>query len=102
MSDTSVQDVVCEAIREMKCLSFIYHDNERVVEPHTLGVNLQDRDVLVGYQVGGFTQSPGPEYWRTFTLSDITRLSKLDQSFYGPRSGYNPRDPRFRIVYCQL
>lgn len=49
----SVQNQICEAIREKRVLSFRYKLLERRVEPHTLGYDKGGALILCGWQTSG-------------------------------------------------
>jgi hypothetical protein len=95
-------DLICEAIRCIKLLQFSYESHTRVVEPHILGRDSAGHDILSAYLVRGYSESRKQPYWRFYLLKDITLLTMLDETFSGPRKGYNPKDPRMLKVYCRL
>ncbi len=98
----SLREVICEAINNKNLLRFEYHNYDRIVEPHLLGRDKSDNDVLSAYLVGGFTKSSDPRYWRRYLLKDIRSLMKLNQRFEGSRRGYNPNDPTMAEIHCRL
>jgi hypothetical protein len=73
-----------------------------VVEPHILGQETTANEILSAYLVDGYSESRKDPYWRSYFLSDLTFLKMLDETFHGPRKGYNPNDPRMVKVYCRL
>jgi hypothetical protein len=96
------RDLICEAIRSKRLLQFSYGNRTRVVESHILGRDSAGHDILSAYLVRGYSESRKQPYWRFYLLKDITLLTMLDETFSGPRKGYNPKDPRMRRVYCSL
>jgi len=96
------KDLICEAIRCKKLLQFSYRNHIRVVEPHIFGRDSAGHDVLSAYLVRGYSESRKQPYWRFYLLSDLKVLTTLDETFSGPRKGYNPKDPRMLKVYCRL
>ena len=98
----SVKEVICEAIKKKNLLRFKYHNYDRVVEPHLLGRDKANNDVLSAYMVGGFTKSADPRYWRRYMVKDIRFLTKLNQRFERARKGYNPNDLTMAKIYCRL
>ena len=96
------KDLICEAIRCKKLLQFSYGNHMRVVEPHILGRDSAGHDVLSAYLVRGYSESRKQPYWRFYLLSDLKPLTMVDETFPGPRKGYNPKDPRMLKVYCRL
>jgi hypothetical protein len=95
-------DLICEAIRSKSLLQFSYGNHTRVVEPHLFGRDSAEHDVLSAYLVRSYSESRKQPYWRFYLLSDLTLLTMLDETFSGPRKGYNPNDPRMLKVYCCL
>jgi predicted DNA-binding transcriptional regulator YafY len=91
-----------DAIRERRRLSFSYGGHSRVVEPHIHGVDSTGRVALSGYQVRGGSQAGEPVGWKHFRLDDMRRLEVLEETFRGPRPGYNRADSTFVMVYSQL
>jgi len=71
-------------------------------EPHILGRDSAGHDVLSAYLVRGYSESGKQPYWRFYLLRDLRLLTMLDETFSGPRKGYNPKDPRMLKVYCRL
>lgn len=98
----SVDATICEAIAEMRCLRIKYHDHDRIIEPHVLGSDRLGNDILCAFLIGGFTQSPGPPYWRLYKVSQIKSAVKLEQHFNGPRDGYNREDHRMVRIHCRI
>jgi hypothetical protein len=90
------------AIADRRQLAFDYGGYPRIVEPHIYGVDQDGRRALSAYQVGGGSRSGEPAGWRIFHEKKIRNPRLLDQSFAGPREGFNPSDPAFRLVAGRL
>ncbi len=92
--------VVTRAIRERRCLA-IHFDGQRdvrVVEPHAVYSDEQDRLVLDAYQIRGYSEAGRPTpFWRPFPLGQITTISLLKENF-APRvpEGFSPQRPKYR------
>jgi len=93
--------VICKAISEMKLVVFNYEGGDRTVEPHCFGVTTAGNPGLRGYQVVGYSSS-GEMGWKMFDMSKASSLRILDQTFNGPRSGYNANDKGMRSIECAL
>jgi hypothetical protein len=94
---------LCDSIRDRRIIEFHYEGGIRVVEPHCYGLQRETgEEVLLGYQTGGHTRTGGVPDWRLYEVSRISGLKITDISFLGPRSGYNPEDPRFSEAFCKL
>jgi len=93
---------ICDAIRRRRLLMFGYGDFVRVVEPHLFGVNSAGHEMLSAWLRPGHSRSDPEGGWRNYLTSDITNLQALDETFTGPREGFNAADPRMREVFCVL
>ncbi|MHA6893347.1 WYL domain-containing protein [Ralstonia pseudosolanacearum] len=81
--------IIEQAIREKRLLSFTYTQLPRIVEPHILG--WQDgRLGILGYQVRGSSSHGTLPDWRRFYLDDIRNLVLLDERFPGRRPVSGP------------
>ncbi len=71
------------AIEHKRMIRLIYHSKNRILEPRDHGV-LNGSVQLLGYQVGGFSSRPLPN-WLLMKANEITDLALLDQTFSGGR-----------------
>jgi len=67
------------AIEHRRIIRLIYHRKKRIVEPHDHGI-LNGSVQLLGYQVGGSSSRPLPN-WILMKTNEITGLELLDQLF---------------------
>jgi predicted DNA-binding transcriptional regulator YafY len=88
---------LAEALQQKRVLTFQYHDVERVVHPHVLGVAGEGRVALSGWQVAGTGRG-----WRLYHLADIHGLTITDRVFHTLGPGYNPEDPAFSEIIVRL
>jgi hypothetical protein len=93
--------VIIEAIRNRKILSFSYNGLFRVVEPHTVGLSRAGRPALSCYQIKGLHVKPGHE-WDFCVLSNIHDLKLTGEVFLNPRYGYKRGDSRMLTIYAEL
>ena len=61
----------------------MYHDKERILEPHDHGI-LNGSVQLLGYQIGGQSSRRLPN-WLLMKTDEIVALELLDQIFLGGR-----------------
>ena len=94
--------LVCDAIRTRRLVRFVYEGYERIVEPHTYGINTQNHEMLSCYLVGGWSASKPEAGWRNYLVRDMHDVHVLAEPFAAARAGYNPQDDAFRQVYCRL
>ena len=94
--------LICDAIGASRLLRFIYEGYERIVEPHLYGINAANHEALSAWIVEGWSATSGQAGWRNYLVSDMHDIHVLARPFEGPRSGFNPDDPKFRQVYCSV
>lgn len=75
--------LIWTAIEQTRMIRLIYHQKERIVEPHDHGI-LNGSVQLLGHQVAGSSSRPLPN-WLLMKTDEITDLELLDQSFRGGR-----------------
>lgn len=94
---------ICEAIENQNLLEFSYKERIRLVEPHTLGINLKDNEVLSAYQVGGESDSIEIPNWGLFTILKISNLKIMAETFE-PRfvEGYKRDSIRMKTIIREL
>lgn len=71
------------AIEQTRMIRLMYHDKERILEPHDHGVR-NGSVQLLGYQVTGVSSRPLPN-WLLMKTDEIVNLELLDQTFPGGR-----------------
>jgi hypothetical protein len=93
---------IIEAIRSKRRLVFEYHGGERIVEPHTYGLDKWQREILCAYQVDGASRSGAAQGWRTFIVGELSGLRVDAQHFAQPRPEYQRDDGAFKRILAQL
>jgi hypothetical protein len=91
---------ICRAIRSQSLVRFWYEGLPRVVEPYLHGTSTAGTEALRGFQVGGGSRHGGPP-WRLFTVTKITNIVMLDESFV-IRPKYRRNDRAFRAIHCRV
>jgi hypothetical protein len=71
------------AIEHRRIMRLVYHDRERIIEPHDHGI-LNGSVQLLAYQVAGSSSRPLPN-WLLMKVDEITDLTTLAQTFPGGR-----------------
>jgi hypothetical protein len=97
-----MHDLICDAIHSRRLLRFVYDGYERIIEPHSHGINSANHEVVSGWLVGGWTKTDTEPGWRNYLVRDMYDVHVLAESFSGPRPGFNPHTPRIRQIFCQL
>lgn len=90
------------AIQNKCLLSFNYDGTQRLVEPHTYGVDSKGHTALRAYQVSGGSESGESFGWKLFHVDQIQQLAIVSQHFPGPRPKYTRSDKAFRVIHAQL
>jgi hypothetical protein len=94
---------ICSAIDSRKVVSFYYRGGIRFVEPFCFGLHKSfGKEVLRGYQVGGFSEFGEPFGWKIYTLDEISKLVVTDNNFRDDRKYYNPDDPMMKKIICRV
>ena len=99
---SAIRELLVQAIRERRVLTFVYNGHPRTVEPHACGVASTGEAVLHGYQTAGGSASRPPPGWRTFSIAEIRDLALAAPSFPGARDGYSPNEMRLDPLWAEL
>ena len=93
-----MHQLIQDAISQQLLIKFHYRDEDRMVEPHTAGMQKNGSEAFCGWQVDG-----GSGYnFRLYLYSEISNLELTNDHFDGPRSGYRQGDSRFSQIYAEL
>ena len=87
---TSTDRLLRMAIAERRLVTFTLHGLTRRAEPHDYGI-IGGVGRLFFYQVGGQSHSGRPIGWRWATVSEISNLEVLSQTFGGTRPAASGR-----------
>jgi hypothetical protein len=96
------KDIICDAIRKRLLLEFRYRGLPRVVEPYVHGVSTRGVEVLRAVQVGGSSNSGGFGYGKLWTVTDITALRVMTESFPADDPNYDPNDSGMQSIHCRI
>jgi len=81
-----VNDDLVRAIVDKCLVEFVYRAGRtRTVEPHDYGVR-HGIESLLGFQIGGESQSGASHGWKQFDVAQIRQLRVLDRRFAGTRA----------------
>ena len=95
---------IIDAIENKKLLEFTYKGLTRIVEPHTLGINLKDNKMLSAFQIDGESDSIKIPDWGLFSTEKISNLKVLDETFDNPRfvEGFKRNSSRMKKIITEL
>ncbi len=91
-------EIICEAIRTRRRLSFLYKGSARKADPYILGYDADGASILSAVQVSGGSGRG----FRSFTVRGLSDLAATDEKFFGNHPQYNPRDRLFHRIVCQV
>jgi len=81
-----VNDDLVRAIADKRLVEFVSKTGRtRIVEPHDYGIR-RDVERLLGFQIGGDSQSGASHGWKEFDVDQIRHLRVLDRRFAGTRA----------------
>jgi hypothetical protein len=95
-----MNDIVCEAIRNLVLLEFDYDDRHRVVAPYCHGFTANG-EVLRAIQVGGESRSHGMGFGKLWLLDKIVNLRLTSEPFVPNDPHYNPNDSAMTRIHCR-
>ena len=98
---------ICLAIASRRLISF-YYDGEsvpgyRTVEPHMVAYNSTENLALSAWYLSGASESSRATGWREYLVAAMRNITVLEETFQGPRPGYQPNGGKsFHRVVCAL
>lgn len=96
-----MDEIICEAIKYQKRIKIVYDGTERVIEPHTFGLDINGNGKIRASQASGFTKSGNPNL-KLFSVDKISQSKLLDDSF-NVNSFYRPgSDKGIPEIICQI
>lgn len=89
------------AIKYRRLIRFVYHNKERIVEPHDYGI-LNGARKLFGYQVAGSSSSGKLPNWRLLDTNLISDPQLLDRTFPGGRPTPSGRHHKWDRLFIRI
>lgn len=106
MQDITLSEkTISEAIKNQEIISFIYKEENRVVEPRLLWISKKWSLQLSAYQIDWFSESW--EYFRKiYSLENIEKIittgKKFDTKNIARLDKYNPNDTRMEKILIKI
>lgn len=91
--------IITQAITNKQRLKVTYNGTERLVEPHTYGLDKNGKGKVRVYQIAEATEHQG---WRLLNESEITEVEVAGDNFAAPQSGYQADDKHIPTIIAQL
>lgn len=93
---------ICTAILGHRLLELDYNERRRVIEPYLHGMSGDGREMLVGFQRAGGSESGQVEGWKAMAVDHIERLVVLDVTFIPSRADYRAgRSKNIADLHCE-
>lgn len=96
-SKTLAAALFCDAIRNKRKVTFVYHDKEREGEPQCWGISQGDKEVVRVHLTKGGSR---PE--QLFEIAQVKLLELQNEHFTKPGPNYKRDDSAMKEIYCQL
>lgn len=96
-----MNQAIIDAIENQNVIEFYYEGELRIVEPHCYGETTAGNEGLRAFQTGGFSSS-GKMGWKMYDLGKADDIEVTEETFDGPRPGYNPGDKGMSDIYAEL
>jgi hypothetical protein len=96
-----VKNDLVGAIREKRLIEFAYKGGRaRVVEPHDYGIR-GGFERLLGFQIGGQSESGASHGWKEFDVDQIRQLHVLERRFAGSRGKSGQRHRQWDTLFAR-
>ena len=92
--------LIVKAIEERRMVHLMYHDKERILEPHDHGI-LNGSVQLLGYQTAGSSSRPIPN-WLLMKTDEISGLTLLDTVFPGGRPTAKGEHIQWNVLFIRV
>ena len=96
----NVDALLRSAIEQKRLIRLVYRGKPRIVEPHDYGVH-NGSVKLLGYQVGGSSGSPLPN-WRWMEVNSMADIHLLDRTFPGGRLTPSGKHHRWDQLFMRV
>jgi len=94
--------LICQAIQQRRKLAFDYNGLHRIVAPYCYGISTTDAEILRAIQVGGQSSSRKYGIGKLWTVSLMSKLELVDETFVPNDPNYNPNDSAMKRIICRI
>lgn len=94
-----MNSIITQAINNKQRLKVTYNGTERLVEPHTYGLDKHGKGKVRVFQIAETTEHQG---WRLLNESEIMGVELAEENFAGPQTGYQADDKHIPTIIAQL
>jgi hypothetical protein len=101
--DDVITSEICRAIAGRRLVELDYNGRRRLIEPYSHGFSSDGREMLVGYQRAGGSDSGQIEGWKALAVERIERLALVDVSFIPSRVDYRAGSSKnIDELHCEI
>jgi len=97
-----MNNMISQAIKDRRILTFNYDGYPRTVEPHCHGITTAGNEALRCYQTAGGSSSGHVPGWHMMKVDKIIGLTVSSSVFSGPRDGYSRGDRGMATIYEEI
>ena len=94
--------IICQAIKDMRVLTFQYDGHFRKIEPHAYGITTADNEAIRCYQTSGGSNSGTVPGWHLMLVGRISSLVVTEETFSSARPGYRRGDRGMSTIFYEL
>ena len=96
-----MNEFVCNLVKSQSVVEINYGGSTRAIEPYCHGLTAKGKEVLLAYQITGWSASGKRAGWKILEVDKISQVHETDRKF-SPRPDYNPDNPPISFVHCDL
>lgn len=94
---------ICGAIAGRRLVELVYNGQQRLIEPYSHGFSSDGREMLVGFQCAGGSDSGQVEGWKALAVERIEQLAVVDVSFIPSREDYRAGSSKnIDDLHCEI
>lgn len=102
-ADYAVTSEICGAIASRRLVELDYNGQHRLIEPYSHGFSSDGREMLVGFQRAGGSDSGQVEGWKAMAVERIERIAVVDVSFIPSRDDYRAGSSKnIDDLHCEI
>ena len=103
----SFVDAAISALDHRQAMKVKYHNEERIVEVHALGISTAGNPVVRVYQIDGDSPAEvlpgaGRSGWKLLKIEEITEYEQVAQTSLAPRRGFVPGGRAMSTIFTEV
>jgi hypothetical protein len=98
-----ITSAICKAIASRRLVELVYNSQRRLIEPYSHGFASDGREMILGFQRAGGSDSGQTEGWKTLAVERIERIALVDVSFIPGRVDYRAGSSKnIDDLHCEI